>query len=120
MTEATMSADCIFCKIIAGQIPSKKVYEDDHVFAFEDLHPAAPTHVLVIPKKHIAKNHDIGEADAETMGRLFVGAKAVAETLGLAESGYRMVMNNGEGVGQSVFHIHLHVLGGRGFSWPPG
>jgi histidine triad (HIT) family protein len=120
MKDEAMSQDCLFCKIAAGEIPSKKVYEDEEVFAFEDLNPAAPTHVLVIPKTHIGKNHDITEADALTMGRLFVGARAVAETCGLSGGGYRMVMNNGAGAGQSVFHVHLHVLGGRAFSWPPG
>jgi histidine triad (HIT) family protein len=111
-------ADCIFCKILRGEIPATKVHEDDHVFAFEDLNPGAPCHVLVIPKTHIATNNDVAEGDVDTVGRLFLGAKAVAAAKGVTD--YRMVMNAGAGAGQSVFHLHLHVLGGRDLSWPPG
>ena len=112
--------DCLFCKILAGDIPSTEVYSDEHVYAFEDINPGAPCHVLVIPRKHIAKPHDITEADADIVGRLFLAAQRVAEKKDVEDSGYRLVMNNGAGAGQSVFHIHLHVVGGRALSWPPG
>ncbi|MCP4500523.1 MAG: histidine triad nucleotide-binding protein [Deltaproteobacteria bacterium] len=112
--------DCLFCKIIREEIPSTKVFEDEHVFAFDDINGQAPVHVLVIPKTHIATCDDATEAEVEAMGRLFLGAQQVAKQKKLGEGGYRMVMNNGEGAGQSVFHIHLHVIGGRSLSWPPG
>lgn len=115
----TTLPDCLFCKIIRGEIPSTAVYEDEHVLAFDDLSPQAPVHTLVIPKAHISTCDDAGEEDVERMGRLFFGAQQVAKNKGLSESGYRMVMNNGAAAGQSVFHVHLHVLGGRAFSWPP-
>ena len=113
-------SDCIFCKIIAGDIPSKVVYEDDHVLAFRDLNPEAPTHVLVIPKTHISTINDISESQAELVGRMYLAAKKVAEIEGIAEEGYRTVMNCNARAGQTVFHIHLHVLGGRDMRWPPG
>lgn len=112
--------DCLFCKIIAGDIPSDKIYEDDHVYAFRDINPVAPLHVLIIPKQHIAMINDLEAADAETMGRLFIAAKYIAKELGFAEQGYRTVMNCGEAAGQTVFHVHLHLLAGRDLSWPPG
>ena len=115
-----MADDCLFCKILAGDIPSTKVFEDDACLAFEDINPGAPCHVLVIPKKHIATANDIGTEDHALVGRMFAAAREVAEQKGVKESGYRLVMNVGEGAGQSVFHIHLHVLGGRALSWPPG
>ncbi|MFH1810884.1 MAG: histidine triad nucleotide-binding protein [Pseudomonadota bacterium] len=110
--------DCLFCKIIEGAIPSNKVFEDDTSYAFEDLHPGAPTHVLVVPKKHIARVADMAADDEARIGHLFSVANQVAAARGLEH--YRLVINNGEGVGQSVFHVHLHVLGGRTMQWPPG
>ncbi len=112
--------DCLFCKIVAGDIPADIVYESESALAFRDINPQAPTHVLVIPRKHISTINDIDEGDRELVGDLYMAAKAIAVDEGIAESGYRAVMNCNEGAGQSVFHIHLHVLGGRGLSWPPG
>jgi histidine triad (HIT) family protein len=114
------SADCIFCKIAAGKIDADIVYQDDRAVAFRDLNPQAPTHVLVIPRKHVATINDVTESDVGDVGGLFLAAKAVAGQEGLEEKGYRVVMNCMEGAGQSVFHVHLHVLGGRSFRWPPG
>lgn len=108
----------IFQKIIDREIPADFVYEDDQYCAFRDIQPQAPTHILVIPKKPIAKHADIGEADRDLMGGLLWVAKKIAAEQGLCD--YRLVMNNGEGAGQSVFHMHLHILAGRPFSWPPG
>lgn len=115
-----MSRDCLFCKIIAGDIPSDKVYENEHVYAFRDINPVAPLHVLIIPKNHIAMINDLQAQDAETIGRLFVTAKSIAKDEGYAEEGYRTVMNCGEAAGQTVFHVHLHLLAGRDLKWPPG
>lgn len=115
-----MSNDCLFCKIQAGEIPADLVYESDTAVAFRDINPQAPTHVLVIPRKHIATINDIGPEDQEVVGSLYTAARAIAAEEGMAEVGYRVVMNCNEGAGQSVFHIHLHVLGGRAMSWPPG
>ena len=112
--------DCVFCKIISGDIPSEKVYEDDDLFAFEDLNPAAPVHVLIIPKKHVETLRDIGEADRELIGAIFVAANKIAIEKGLAEEGFRIVANCGENGGQTVFHVHYHLLGGRRMEWPPG
>ena len=113
-------ADCLFCKIIAGEIPSDKIYEDDDVYAFRDINPVAPLHALIIPKKHIAMINDVENKDAETMGKLFITAKKVAAKEGYSDVGYRTVMNCGEAAGQTVFHVHLHLLAGRDLSWPPG
>lgn len=113
-------SDCLFCKIINGDIPADKVYEDEHVFAFRDINPVAPLHVLIIPKQHIAMINDLEDADAITMGRLFVAAKKISKELGVAEEGYRTVMNCGEAAGQTVFHVHMHLLAGRALTWPPG
>lgn len=110
--------DTIFGKIIRGEIPSDKVYEDDDVLAFRDVNPAAPTHILVIPKKHIVNLFDAEEDDEALLGKLMLTARKVAEEEGLDD--FRLVVNNGAGAGQSVFHIHLHVIGGRSLSWPPG
>ncbi len=110
--------DCIFCKIADGRIPSRKVYEDERVFAFEDIAPKAPTHVLVIPKKHIARLTDVGAEDAALVGELAMRATAIARERGLSD--FRLVANNGEGAGQSVFHLHFHLLAGRPMAWPPG
>jgi len=115
-----MSEDCLFCKIIAGTIPAKKVLEDEHLFAFEDINPQAPVHVLICPRRHIATTNDLAGGDAELIGRLFLAAKRIAADRGVAEGGYRMVLNCNAGAGQSVFHVHLHLLGGRRFTWPPG
>ncbi|HKD15815.1 MAG TPA: histidine triad nucleotide-binding protein [Candidatus Angelobacter sp.] len=111
--------DCLFCKIIAGKIPSKKVYEDDKTFAFEDIKPQAPTHILIIPKKHIVGLDKAQDSDAELLGYMQLVAAKLARERGI-ESGYRTVYNVGPGAGQSVFHIHLHLLGGRALHWPPG
>jgi histidine triad (HIT) family protein len=117
-----MSRDpsCIFCKIIEKKIPSRIVYEDDSVTAFEDVNPQAPAHLLVVPNKHIRDIHSMTEADREIIGHLFLTAKKIAEEKGLEAKGYRMVINNGAGAGQTVFHLHLHLLSGRRFTWPPG
>jgi len=112
--------DTIFGKIIRGELPADKVYEDDRALAFRDINPAAPTHILVIPKKHIVNLLDAEEEDAEILGHLMIVAAKVAKEQGLTEDGFRLAVNNGAGVGQTVFHLHLHVLGGRGFAWPPG
>jgi histidine triad (HIT) family protein len=114
-----MATDCLFCRIVEGSIDSKKIEETDSVLAFEDINPAAPTHVLVIPKRHVASAHDLGPADGDLLGEMFSVAGAIAEGAGIAD-GYRIVTNVGAPAGQSVFHLHLHVLGGREFSWPPG
>jgi histidine triad (HIT) family protein len=111
--------DCLFCKIIAGEIPSKKVHEDQHTYAFEDLDPKAPTHVLVVPKKHIRGLKEVVEEDAEIIGRCHLAAAQIARQRGI-EDGYRTVLNVGPKSGQSVFHLHVHLLGGRAMHWPPG
>ena len=112
-----MSNDCLFCKIIAGEIPSNKVYSDDDVYAFHDINPAAPTHILVIPKKHLTYVSSAGEA---LLGKLLLKANQIAADLGLSEDGFRYVINTGRDGGQTVFHLHLHILGGRALGWPPG
>ena len=110
--------DCLFCKIASGEIPSKAVYSDDRVYAFHDVAPKAPTHVLVIPRQHIGKLSDTGPEDQALLGEVLARAAAIARDLGLEH--YRLVANNGEGAGQSVFHLHFHLLGGRPLAWPPG
>ncbi len=115
-----MSSDCLFCKILAGEIPAEFVYESDNAVAFRDINPQAPTHVLVIPRKHIATINDIKADDEAIVGSLYTAAREIAAAEGLSDDGYRAVMNCNEGAGQSVFHIHLHVLGGRPLTWPPG
>jgi histidine triad (HIT) family protein len=112
--------DCIFCKIVDGTIAASKVYEDEMVLAFNDLYPAAPQHVLVIPKKHICTVNDLTPADAATFGQLAVVAGKIAAERGFAEAGYRLVMNCNSDGGQTVYHIHMHVLAGRQLAWPPG
>ena len=111
--------ECLFCRIIAGEIPAKKVFEDNEVFAFEDINPQAPTHVLIIPKRHIAGLVEAEQADAEIVGKCLLAAARLARERGI-ENGYRTVFNVGPGAGQSVFHLHLHLLGGRNLGWPPG
>ena len=111
--------DCLFCKIVSGEIPSKKVFEDEHTFAFEDISPKAPTHVLIVPKKHVRGLKEAGADDAEIVGRCHLVAAEIARQRGI-EDGYRTVLNVGPGAGQSVFHLHVHLLGGRDLKWPPG
>lgn len=113
-------ADCIFCKMAAGEIKPAIVYETDRILAFRDINPRAPVHVLVIPKQHVATLNDLDAGDTHLAGELLQAAKTVAEMEGLAESGYRMVINCNAHGGQEVFHLHLHVLGGRAMKWPPG
>jgi len=112
--------DCLFCRIVEGAIPSKAVYQDDRVVAFEDINPQAPVHVLVIPRRHIPSVADFTEADAGLLGWMVQVCVKIARDKGIAESGYRIVTNTGANAGQSVFHVHLHVLGGRRLTWPPG
>jgi histidine triad (HIT) family protein len=117
---ATMNdANCLFCRILRGEIPSRKVYEDEHVYAFEDIDPKAPTHVLVIPKKHFAGLNHAKAEDAELIGRCHLVAAEIARKRDL-EKGYRTVLNVGPESGQSVLHLHVHLIGGRKLSWPPG
>jgi histidine triad (HIT) family protein len=113
-------ADCLFCRIVSKEIPAKIVHEDAEVLAFEDLQPQAPTHLLVIPKKHIATLNDVEPADEETLGKLFTAAARLARERGFADRGWRAVVNVNEDAHQLVFHVHLHVLAGRAFQWPPG
>jgi histidine triad (HIT) family protein len=111
--------DCLFCRIIRGEIPSKKIYEDSETFVFEDINAQAPTHVLIIPKKHIVDIKEAKAQDAEIIGKMHLVAAKIARDRNI-ESGYRTVFNVGPGAGQSVFHLHLHLLGGRTLGWPPG
>ncbi len=111
---------CLFCEIAAGRIPSKKAYEDDAVLAFHDINPQAPTHVLVIPKKHVTSLVDLGPGDDALVGSLVRRARDLAREMGLTERGFRVVFNCGPDAGYSVYHIHLHLLGGRKLGWPPG
>ena len=113
-----MSADCLFCKIAAGQIPSTQVYNDGEYYAFRDINPAAPVHILVIPRKHIAHISDAGAGDAGLVGNLVLTANRIAKQEGITD--FRYVINCGAQAGQSVFHVHLHLLAGRSFHWPPG
>jgi len=113
-------AECIFCRIVEGAIPTKKIYEDEQVVAFDDINPQARVHVLVIPKQHVVSLDDTQDTDVALLGQLMIVCARLARERGLAESGYRVVANTGREAGQSVFHLHLHVLGGRSFSWPPG
>jgi histidine triad (HIT) family protein len=110
---------CIFCRIIAGQAPAAKVYEDDEVYAFRDSNPQAPIHILVVPKQHIARLADVTPEDAPLMGQMIYAARKIAEHEGFAD-GFRVVINNGSQSGQSVYHVHLHLLAGRRMTWPPG
>lgn len=114
------NADCLFCKILAGDIPADIVYESETVIAFRDINPQAPTHVLVIPRKHISTINDVGVDDHVIVGSLYGAAREIAAAEGIDADGYRAVMNCNAAAGQTVFHIHLHVLGGRTLAWPPG
>ena len=113
-------ADCLFCKIIAGEIPGSVVYQDDHVVAIKDINPQAPTHILVLPRRHISTLNDLGPGDDAIVGEMTRRAAALARERGHADGGYRTVFNCNADAGQTVFHIHLHLLGGRRFGWPPG
>ena len=112
--------DCLFCKIRDGEIPADLVYENDDVLAFRDVNPQAPTHVLIVPKKHIATVNDLDETDARLTGEMYLAAKSIAASEGIDEDGYRLVVNCNSRAGQTVFHIHMHLLGGRAMIWPPG
>ncbi len=112
--------NCIFCRMVSGDLESDKVYEDDEILAFNDINPKAPTHLIVIPKVHIATLNDLDEGQALLVGKLFLAAQQIARAQGFAEAGYRTVINCNRLAGQSVFHIHLHVLAGRLMGWPPG
>jgi len=120
MTDSHSEADCLFCKIIQKKIPSKIVYEDDIALAFEDINAKAPVHLLIIPKTHIARLADIQQLDELTMAHLFSVIKTLAEQHELLDAGFRTVINSGESAGQTVFHLHIHLMGGRPFHWPPG
>lgn len=113
-------ADCLFCKIVAGQIPGAIVYQDDRLVAFKDINPQAPMHVLIVPRRHIASLNDLSSGDDGLVGEMVRRAAALAKEHGHADRGYRTVLNCNADAGQTVFHIHLHVLGGRSFRWPPG
>ena len=113
-------SDCLFCKILDGDIPCDRVYENDQVIAFRDVNPQAPTHILVIPREHISTVNDLTAEDKSIVAEMMLAAQAIAKQEGIEESGYRLVMNCNEGAGQTVFHIHLHILGGRRMNWPPG
>lgn len=113
-------SDCLFCKIRDGEIPCKVIFEDDDVLAFHDVNPQAPIHLLVIPKKHISTVNDLAESDESIMGKMFTVAKNIAAQEGVSEDGYRLVVNCNRKAGQTVFHIHMHLLAGRAMTWPPG
>jgi len=112
--------DCLFCKIGAREIPADVIHETDDLLAFRDINPQAPTHALIIPKRHVASINELRAEDAEIVGKLFLAAKEIARDEGFSEPGYRVVMNCNAAAGQTVFHIHLHLLGGRDLRWPPG
>lgn len=111
---------CLFCRIVRGEIPSQKIYEDDHLFAFADINPQAPLHALIVPKVHVATLNDLEASHDGLMGEMIRRAAAIAASKGYAETGYRTVFNCNANAGQTVFHVHLHLLGGRAMSWPPG
>ncbi len=113
-----MADNCLFCKIVAGEIPADKLYEDDEILVFRDIAPQAPVHFLVIPKKHISGPGDVGAEDEALIGKMMRKGTEVARSEGIEH--FRMVFNNGEQAGQTVFHIHMHILGGRSLTWPPG
>jgi histidine triad (HIT) family protein len=115
-----MPPDCLFCRIVAGQLPSTIVHEDDLLVAIRDIAPRAPTHILLLPREHIASAADLGESHAVLLGRLFAAAADLARREGIADAGYRIVTNIGRWGGQSVDHLHFHLMGGRAFEWPPG
>jgi histidine triad (HIT) family protein len=112
--------NCLFCRIVAGEIPAKKVFEDELILVIEDIAPVAPLHLLLLPKRHIVNALDLQDADAPLVGHMFQVAARLARERGMADAGFRIVNNNNAGAGQSVFHVHLHLLAGRQFHWPPG
>ncbi len=112
--------NCLFCKMVSGEIEADIVYDNDEVLAFRDINPQAPVHILIIPKRHIATLNDLEPGNAGVMGQLYLAARAVAKEQGIAEEGYRTLINCNRLGGQVVFHVHLHLLGGRGMGWPPG
>ncbi len=112
--------DCLFCKIVRGEIPSRKVFENEKFFAFEDINPQAPVHILIIPKDHFPSLNDIPEEGSDLLGDLLIKARDIAREKGIAESGYRVVLNTARDSGQEIFHLHFHLLGGRRMHWPPG
>ncbi len=114
------NTDCLFCKFVSGELDTDVVFETDKVLAFRDIKPRAPTHILIIPRKHIATINDLTKSDAKEIGNLYIVAKELAKEEGFSEEGYRVVMNCNAAAGQTVFHLHLHLLGGRVFDWPPG
>ena len=116
----SLMADCLFCKIIAREIPASIVYDDEHVLAFSDINPQGPTHVLVVPKRHIATLNDLAPTDDAIVGELVRRAAAIAKERGIDAGGFRTVFNTNRDAGQTVFHIHLHLIGGRSLAWPPG
>ncbi len=118
--EVKMKEDCIFCKIIEGAIATDKVYEDENIVAFNDVNPQAPVHIIIIPKKHIEKLSDLTQEDSLLIGEMIIKATYIASEKGIESSGYRLIFNCNKDAGQTVFHIHLHLIGGRKFSWPPG
>jgi histidine triad (HIT) family protein len=113
-------SECLFCKIVEKKIPAKLVHEDEDTLAFDDIHPQAPVHMLVIPKRHVGSVQDLGEADQPLLARLLLTCSKIAKDKGLAGSGFRLVANTGREGGQTVFHLHFHVMGGRQMGWPPG
>ena len=113
-------SECLFCKIVDQEIPADIVYEDEHIMAFRDINPQAPIHILIIPKQHIRTLNDLKGQDAELVGKLILAAKNLAAKEGIAEDGYRTGLNSNSAAGQTVYHVHLHLLGGRKFTWPPG
>ncbi len=115
-----MQQDCIFCRIIRGEIPSKRVFENEHVVAVEDINPQAPVHILILPKKHLSTSLEITREDAEMLCWVFLAANDIARSKGVADKGYRIVMNCNEEGGQVIFHLHFHLLAGRHMLWPPG
>ncbi|MGH9867795.1 MAG: histidine triad nucleotide-binding protein [Candidatus Polarisedimenticolia bacterium] len=115
-----MNSGCLFCRISAGEIPANLIHADETVFAFHDINPQAPHHVLICPRRHIGTLDEVRGEDEQLMGRLVTTASMLARKLGLPSGGYRLVINCGAGAGQSVFHVHVHLLGGRPFAWPPG
>ena len=112
--------DCLFCRIVAGEVPSPRLYEDDQVIAIRDIAPRAPTHILLIPKRHIRSALELTDADGPLLGRLFATAADLARAEGIADAGFRLISNVGRWGGQSVDHLHVHLMGGRSFAWPPG
>jgi histidine triad (HIT) family protein len=113
-------SDCLFCKFVRDEIPTRLAYRDDLVMAFEDINPQAPNHILIIPTKHIASVNELTAEDVETVGQMYLTAQKIAQARGFAVEGYRTVINVGPNAGQTVFHLHMHLLAGRAFRWPPG